>query len=92
MRENLFHTWTIIDYLYSTENATRYCSITGDWDLSNYANCIHINPHTNRTCHDVDFSWDIRCSAYATSMIYYVGYTLSLITLILAVIVFLNFK
>ena len=75
-----------------TDNATRFCSATGLWDLTNYANCNPINSHTNRTCHDVDFSFDIRCSAYATSIIYYIGYSISLITLILAVIVFLNFK
>lgn len=41
-------------------------------------------------CNELDF--DIRCSAYATSIIYYVGYTISLVALILAVIVFMNFK
>ncbi|XP_070501331.1 diuretic hormone receptor-like isoform X1 [Chironomus tepperi] len=76
----------------ATSNATRYCSVTGLWDLSNYQNCTHITP-VNKTCNELDpFSWDIKCSAYATSIIYYIGYTISLITLILAVIVFLNFK
>ncbi|KAG5677646.1 hypothetical protein PVAND_007386 [Polypedilum vanderplanki] len=74
-----------------TNNATRYCSVTGQWDLSNYLNCHPISP-MNRSCSEWDFSWDIRCSAYATSIIYYIGYTISLIALILAVIVFMNFK
>lgn len=71
------------------DNASRYCKLDGAWDLSNYANCHHIASH-NKTCSELDF--DLRCSAYATSIIYYVGYTVSLVALILAVIVFVNFK
>lgn len=72
-----------------SDNASRYCTLKGVWDLSNYANCDHITSH-NRTCNDLDF--DLRCSAYHTSIIYYVGYSVSLVALILAVIVFMNFK
>lgn len=72
-----------------TNNATRYCDVTGIWDKTDYGNCHHI-PSSNKTCNELDF--DLRCSAYATSIIYYIGYTVSLVALILAVIVFLNFK
>lgn len=73
-----------------TDNATRYCNNEGKWDdLTNYEKCQHIMQN-NRTCSDMDF--DVRCSADATSIIYYVGYTISLLALTLAVIVFINFK
>ncbi|CRL06927.1 CLUMA_CG019597, isoform A [Clunio marinus] len=68
-------------------NATRYCSINGVWDLTNYANCHHIYTN-NKTCHELDFN--LQCSAYATSIIYYIGYSVSLVALILAVIMYMG--
>ncbi|CAO1350277.1 unnamed protein product [Diamesa serratosioi] len=74
----------------TSHNATKYCNINGVWDsLSNYDDCLHIAT-PNRSCNDVDF--DIRCSTYLASIVYYVGYSISLIALVLAVIVFINFK
>lgn len=72
-----------------TDNASRYCTIEGKWDLTNYDNCHHIG-NGNKTC--LDWEWEHGCSAYATSAIYYTGYTISLVALVLAVIVFMNFK
>ncbi|CAO1304274.1 unnamed protein product [Diamesa tonsa] len=74
----------------TSHNATKYCNINGVWDsLTNYDDCLHIAT-PNRSCTDVDF--DIRCSTYLASIVYYVGYSISLIALVLAVIVFINFK
>lgn len=61
----------------------------GSWDKTNFDSCLHIQ-HSNRTCSELDF--DLRCSAYAASAIYYIGYSVSLVALILAIIVFINFK
>lgn len=72
-----------------TDNASRYCKLDGNWDKSKYDFC-HDIIISNKTCSELDF--DLRCSAYATSIIYYIGYTISLVALISAVIVFINFK
>ncbi len=85
----------LIDFQFSSllfsDNASRYCSSNGEWvERTDYEKCQHISS-TNKTCDEFDFENSI-CTAYVTSFIYYVGYTISLIALILAVIVFINFK
>jgi hypothetical protein len=63
--------------------------VDGTWDKVNYDDCQRIIS-SNKTC--TIWELDLGCTTYATSAIYYVGYTISLVALILAVIVFMNFK
>uniref|UniRef100_A0A182FFC8 G-protein coupled receptors family 2 profile 2 domain-containing protein n=1 Tax=Anopheles albimanus TaxID=7167 RepID=A0A182FFC8_ANOAL len=63
-----------------TQNATRFCHPNGRWDnYSHYAACHH----TSEPPPDI---------VEISSIIYYTGYTLSLVALSLAVIVFVYFK
>lgn len=70
--------------LIKTENATRFCDINGIWDnYTNYESCDIVNG-TERTL--------IEPHVETTTFIYIAGYSLSLIALILAVIVFVRLK
>lgn len=69
--------------LRSTDNATRYCHLNGMWDnYTNYDNCHHIADSND------DFDPTVELPTY----IYCLGYLLSLISLALAVFVFIRFK
>lgn len=66
-----------------TDNATRYCHLNGMWDnYTNYDNCHHIADS------NADFDPTVELPTY----IYCLGYLLSLISLALAVFVFIRFK
>ena len=63
-------------------NATRGCSVTGEWDSrTDYNNCRAIEMPTNQKVSE-DFSVSI----------YFVGYILSLLALTLALSLFLSFR
>ncbi|XP_036331675.1 diuretic hormone receptor isoform X2 [Rhagoletis pomonella] len=66
----------------TTENVTRHCSANGVWD--NYSDYMKCQPST--------FFADISPTVELSSYIYFVGYFLSLASLILALIVFYFFK
>ncbi|XP_058464591.1 diuretic hormone receptor-like isoform X2 [Malaya genurostris] len=68
----------------STQNATRYCNIDGTWENTNYEACHHIV----ETATVAEFEPVIELP----TMIYYVGYTISLGALVLAVMVLIYFK
>nr|XP_023013373.1 diuretic hormone receptor-like [Leptinotarsa decemlineata] len=61
-----------------TQNATRECSWNGTWSKSNYSSCKEI----------IALSADVETQ----TTIYFVGYTLSLITLVIAMAIFTYFK
>lgn len=64
------------------ENATRYCQLNGEWD--NYTNY--------NQCHHVAVEDEFELSVELPTIIYYVGYTISLISLLLAVLIFVHFR
>ncbi|XP_037903274.1 diuretic hormone receptor isoform X2 [Hermetia illucens] len=69
----------------SSQNATRYCTAEGVWDnYTNYGQCLHL-PESSVV---PEFEPNIELPTF----IYYVGYTISLISLTLAVLVFSYFK
>lgn len=63
------------------DNATKFCNEDGTWDKSVYDNCLNASPHPVPT-HDVEHN----------TLIYCIGYLLSIIVLSIAVIIFLTFK
>ncbi|XP_055701842.1 diuretic hormone receptor-like [Phlebotomus papatasi] len=64
------------------QNATRYCQLNGEWD--NYTNY--------NQCHHVAVEDEFELSVELPTIIYYVGYTISLISLLLAVLIFVHFR
>ncbi|XP_015604427.1 diuretic hormone receptor isoform X2 [Cephus cinctus] len=64
----------------STQNASRWCWLNGTWSFSNYSLCADVR--TPNVESDVEI----------TTMLYFVGYSLSLFTLIVAVSIFLYYK
>lgn len=71
--------------LFHKENATRLCQLNGTWEQrTNYEACQHL-PATS-TIPEFDSNIEL------PTIIYYVGYTLSLVSLTLAVLVFTYFK
>lgn len=75
----------IFTFLFS-ENATRFCHPNGNWDnISNYEQCLHLPEPTNNIT-TVDPFVEL------PTIIYYTGYTISLISLTMAIYVFVNFK
>ncbi|KAG7188235.1 hypothetical protein KM043_016098 [Ampulex compressa] len=63
------------------ENASRWCQANGTWDgYSNYS-----------LCHDVRAA-TVEAGVEITTMLYFVGYTLSLFTLVVAVAIFVYYK
>lgn len=68
----------------STQNATKYCRNDSTWDNSDYEQCLHIANDTE--LHDFVPSIEL------PTIIYGVGYILSLSSLTLALIVFLHLK
>lgn len=70
---------------YFSENATRYCDYNSKWDnYTNYAQCNHVVEPTGIS--------EFEIIVELPTIIYYVGYTLSLISLLFAVSVFIYFK
>ena len=68
-----------------TENASRFCHLDGTWDdHTNYEQCTHL-PEQSLTP-------EFELFVELPTIIYYTGYTLSLVALILAVIVFIRYK
>lgn len=67
-----------------TENATRYCYPNGTWESANFDQCQYLGEATavNEFTPTVDLPFYIYC----------IGYVLSLISLSLALIVFIHFK
>ena len=66
-----------------TENATRYCHLDGRWDnYSNYDMCQHVAEGVGH------FDATVELPTY----IYCLGYLVSLVSLGLAVFVFIRFK
>lgn len=67
------------------ENATRLCHSDGNWDsYTNYDRCSHLPPVTPLA--------EFEPNVELPTIIYYTGYTISLISLTLAVAVFVHFK
>lgn len=64
------------------ENASRLCRLDNSWDITNYTAC------DNMDSEDPEFVPGVE----VTSAIYFAGYTLSLVTLAVAVWLFLYFK
>ncbi|XP_044015344.1 diuretic hormone receptor-like isoform X2 [Aphidius gifuensis] len=65
----------------SSQNASRWCLTNGTWDsYSNYSQCHELQIPVNES------------SVEITTMLYFIGYSLSLSTLVVAVSIFLYFK
>lgn len=75
-------------FYFSAGNASRGCSLDGTWEeRTDYNNCRPLSPKDNcfndpSSCEPSDLSLKIYC----------VGYTLSLLALVLALIIFLSFR
>ncbi|XP_059620358.1 diuretic hormone receptor [Phlebotomus argentipes] len=68
------------------QNATRYCQLNGEWDnYTNYNQCHHV-PVSSSMQEEFELSVEL------PTIIYYVGYTISLISLLLAVLIFVHFR
>lgn len=71
---------------YSTENATRFCHLNGSWaQYTNYDACAHL-PAETETVPEFETIVEL------PTIIYYIGYALSLVSLTLALIVFAYYK
>lgn len=81
----IIHTHYLTTNIPTAENATRQCHWDGHWDnYTNYDRCLHLPQVT-----PVD---EFEPNVELPTIIYYTGYTISLISLTLAVAVFLHFK
>ncbi|GAB0096162.1 diuretic hormone receptor [Sergentomyia squamirostris] len=70
----------------SRQNATRFCQLNGEWDnYTNYNQCHHV-PVSSSIQEEFELSVEL------PTIIYYVGYTISLISLLLAVLIFVHFR
>lgn len=82
------HTQKIVHFLFSLskhlENATRLCTPQGWADIGNYASCEDAST-------DSTLPPEVEMVELST-VIYYIGYTISLLALLLAVFVFISFK
>ncbi|KAG4067592.1 hypothetical protein HA402_005364 [Bradysia odoriphaga] len=68
-----------------SKNASRFCNLDGNWDnYTNYDLCIHV-PESSAVS---EFEPNIELP----TIVYYIGYSISLISLTLAVAVFVHFK
>jgi hypothetical protein len=77
-------------YFLFSDNATRGCSADGIWDdQANYGSCKPIVNPPSPTCDTTTSPY--LCNDYSM-LIYSVGYTLSLVTLIIALIIFISFR
>lgn len=77
----LFHP---LNFFVHTENASRFCHANGTWDkYVNYAQCNQID-----LTHGIDTLPHLE---YITH-IWFAGYTLSLVSLILGIAIFIHFK
>lgn len=72
-------------FILLTENATRYCNIDGTWNnFANYDACKHLEPPSSDPTLESFIELPI--------VIYFVGYTISLLSLFCAVTVLVYFK
>ena len=78
-------------FLYFSGNATRQCSIDGLWEeKGHYDDCIPVQlpPDGPGPCENSTIPL---CNDYSM-LIYSIGYSLSLITLLMALIIFISFR
>lgn len=68
---------------YQTENASRFCHPNGTWDKSNYDQCDQL---------DLTFGIETLPHLEYITHIWTAGYTLSLVSLILGIAIFIHFK
>ena len=74
-------------FFHLTENATRFCHSDSKWDnYTSYEQCRHL---TDGSGHSVS---EFAPGVELPTIIYYTGYTISLISLTMAVAVFIHFK
>lgn len=68
----------------TSKSASRHCYVNGTWDVyTNYTQCRPlIDDHLEENFHDTD----------TTSIIYYIGYSLSLVAVVISLFIFLYFK
>lgn len=67
------------------DNATRFCHLNGTWDdYTNYDLCLHV-PDSSAVS-------NFEPVVELPTIVYYTGYSISLISLTLAVAVFVHFK
>lgn len=77
--------WTSNFLIYFTENASRLCNFDGKWDnYTSYDLCQHVP--------DPSVIPEFEPGIELPTIVYYTGYTISLVSLTLAVAVFLYFK
>lgn len=71
----------VLFYFCIIENASRLCLANGTWDhYTDYTHCKELTPS------------DLETSTEITTTIYFAGYTISLVALIVAVFIFWRFK
>lgn len=80
---NVFFYFFAFIHWFHTENASRFCHTNGTWDKSNYDQCDQID-----LTHGIDTLPHLE---YITH-IWTAGYTLSLVSLILGIAIFIHFK
>ncbi|XP_037950561.1 diuretic hormone receptor isoform X2 [Teleopsis dalmanni] len=69
----------------SSQNATRFCHLNGTWEkYTNYDSCMHLPAPSPVP--------EFEPIVELPTIIYYIGYTISLVSLTLAIIVFAYFK
>jgi corticotropin releasing hormone receptor 1 len=68
--------------LFFTENASRFCHSNGTWD--NYTNY--------KACIDVPIEGQAETGVEMATTLYFIGYSMSLIALSIAIWIFLYFK
>lgn len=70
---------------FCSENASRFCHLDGNWDnYTNYDLCQHVP--------DSSAVPEFEVGVELPTIVYYTGYTISLISLTLAIAVFIYFK
>lgn len=70
---------------YFPENATRHCFENGTWSTSNYSLCLNIEGTISESMFDETIT-------SLTSTLYYIGYSVSVVALLIAMFIFLYFK
>ncbi|XP_044731852.1 diuretic hormone receptor-like [Chrysoperla carnea] len=70
-----------------TKNASKWCHLNGTWDrYTNYSSCNDVIRNANNDNQEFDPGIEL------TSYIYFIGYTISLLALTIAIAIFLYFK
>lgn len=78
-------TWFFFLLLFFSENATRHCFENGTWSSSNYSLCLTIEGTISESMFDENITG-------LTSILYYIGYSVSVVALLVAMFIFLYFK